>query len=80
MTCNEFHCRNEQFQEQLWEISCYMLKDYLSPDIWREYGPSQTEQQSGEATANATREEPQEPLKDVDGKEVVSVPAGAPNE
>ena len=37
-----------------------MLKDYLSPDIWREYGPSQTEQQRGQTTACTSREDPQE--------------------
>ena len=36
------HYRNVTHQEQLWDISCNLLKDYLSPDIWREYGPSQT--------------------------------------
>ena len=34
-------CRNVDHQEQLWDISCNLLKDRLSPDIWREYGPSQ---------------------------------------
>ena len=38
-----------------------MLKDYLSADIWREYGPSEVEQQCEQATASASREDPQEP-------------------
>ena len=33
--------RNVTHQEQLWDKSCDLLKDYLSPEIWREYGPSQ---------------------------------------
>ena len=33
--------RNVTHQEQLWDRSCDLLKDYLSPEIWREYGPSQ---------------------------------------
>ena len=53
--------RNLVHQEQLWEISCNLLKDYLSPDIWREYGPSETEQLTGEATASTRRDDPQEP-------------------
>ena len=55
--------RNQIHQEQLWEISCNLLKDYLSPDVWREYGPSESEQQTTEATASGTGEEPQEPPK-----------------
>ena len=58
--------RNQIHQEQLWEISCNLLKDYISPDIWREYGPSETEQQTGEATASGTGEELQEPPKSVE--------------
>ena len=74
LACNKFNCRNEAFQEQLWEISCNMLKDYLSPDILREYGPSETEQQRGEAAANGHREEPQGPTKDGDEIESLPVP------
>ena len=35
-------CRNEQFQEELWNISCDLLKDWLSPEIRSKYcTPSQ---------------------------------------
>ena len=47
--------RNESHQEQLWEISCNLLKDYLSPDIWREYGPSEV--QPPAETEQAVKEE-----------------------
>ena len=30
-------CRNEQFQEELWRISCDLLKDWMSPEIWSKY-------------------------------------------
>jgi len=34
--------RNEQFQEELWSISCDLLKDWMSPEIWSKYStPSQ---------------------------------------
>ena len=33
--------RNVTHQEQLWDRSCDLLKDYLSLEIWREYGPPQ---------------------------------------
>lgn len=72
LTCDKFNCRSEQFQEQLWDISCNLLKGYLSPDIWREYGPSETEQQREEAAANGQEEEPQGPTKD--GDEIESLP------
>ena len=39
--------RNQSHQEQLWEISCNLLKDYLSPDILREYGPSEMQPPTG---------------------------------
>ena len=70
-----FH-RNQSHQEQLWEISCNLLKDYLSPDIWSEYGSKETEYQTEEHTVhteevqeqgrrgvaiNGTAEELQEP-------------------
>ena len=29
--------RNEQFQEELWSISCDLLKDWMSPEIWSKY-------------------------------------------
>ena len=29
--------RNEQFQEELWRISCNLLKDWMSPEIWSKY-------------------------------------------
>ena len=33
--------RNEQYQEELWDISCKLLKEWMSPEIWDKYGPSQ---------------------------------------
>ena len=33
-------CRNEQYQEKLWRISCDLLKDWMSPEIWNKYSPS----------------------------------------
>ena len=30
--------RNEEFQEQLWEISVTAVKDYLSPEVLEKYG------------------------------------------
>ena len=34
--------RNEQFQEELWSISCDLLKDWMSPEIRSKYStPSQ---------------------------------------
>ena len=82
MTFSLLHacCRNQSHQEQLWEISCNMLKDYLSPDIWREYGPSETGQQGGEATANEQGEETHGTLADADGPKGVPVTTGAPYE
>ena len=56
-----------------------MLKDYLSPDIWREYGPSETEQLTGEATASGTGEELQEPPKAADEGKEQTPPPGAPD-
>ena len=32
--------RNEQNQEELWCISCELLKEWMSPEIWNKYGPS----------------------------------------
>ena len=32
-----FICRNEQFQEELWSISCDLLKDWMSPEIRSKY-------------------------------------------
>ena len=50
-----------------------MLKDYLSPDIWREYGPRETEQR-GEPTANGQGEEACGQPKDNPETEPVLVP------
>ena len=50
-----------------------MLKDYLSPDIWREYGPSETEPQRGGVTANGQGEEAHGTPKDSAETEQVSV-------
>ena len=32
--------RNEEYQEELWRISCDLLKAWMSPEIWDKYGPS----------------------------------------
>ena len=32
--------RNEQYQEELWDVSCELLKEWMSPEIWDKYGPS----------------------------------------
>ena len=32
--------RNEKHQEELWDISCELLKEWMSPEIWDKYGPS----------------------------------------
>ena len=70
-----FH-RNQIHQEQLWEISCCLRKDYLSANIRSEYGSKETEYQTEEHTVhteevqeqgrrgvaiNGTAEELQEP-------------------
>lgn len=31
--------RNKQIQEQLWEISVNIVKDFLSPEVLEKYGP-----------------------------------------
>ena len=36
------HDRNVQFQEQLWEISINIVKDYLTPDVLSKYGAPQS--------------------------------------
>ena len=33
--------RNETAQEQLWDISINIVKDYLSPEVLEKYGPVQ---------------------------------------
>jgi len=43
--------RNEQYQEELWRISCDLLKDWMSPEIWSKYS------RSTETTATATKQE-----------------------
>ena len=50
-------CRNEELQEQLWEIGVNIVKDYLSPEVLRQYGAALTagstgQQQKDEATAD----------------------------
>ena len=57
-----------------------MLKDYLSPDIWREYGPRETEQQREGATANGQGEEAHETRKNTDGTDDVPVTPCAQDE
>ena len=60
--------RNVTHQEQLWDISCDLLKDHLSPDIWREYGPSQP------TTSGEGREE--QPSSEQVGEQPSSEPVG----
>ena len=36
------HGRNVQLQEQLWEISINIVKDYLTPDVLSKYGAPQS--------------------------------------
>ncbi|XP_065911513.1 retinol dehydrogenase 11-like isoform X2 [Dysidea avara] len=43
--------RNEQYQEELWRISCDLLKDWMSPEIWSKYSPST------ETTATAAKQD-----------------------
>ena len=39
-------CRNEQFQEELWSISCDLLKDWMSPEIQSKYCTHSQQSQS----------------------------------
>lgn len=32
--------RNEQYQEELWNISCELLKEWMSPEIVEKFGPT----------------------------------------
>ena len=41
-------CRNEQYQEELWHISCELLKEWMSPEIWDKYGPSKRTTSDGD--------------------------------
>ena len=43
--------RNEQYQEELWRISCDLLKDWMSPETWSKYSPST------ETTTTAAKQE-----------------------
>lgn len=43
--------RNEQFQEELWRISCDLLKDWMSPEIRSKYSTTTTEDQPPPAAA-----------------------------
>ena len=45
MTCA---CRNEQYQEELWHISCELLKEWMSLEIWDKYGPSNQTNNTGD--------------------------------
>ena len=38
-----FSIRNEQYQEELWSISCELLKEWMSPEIRDKYGPTKQE-------------------------------------
>ena len=39
-------CRNEKFQEELWSISCDLLKDWMSPEIQSKYSTHSQHSQS----------------------------------
>ena len=43
-------CRNEQFQEELWSISCDLLKDWMSPEIQSKYSTHSQQSQSSDVT------------------------------
>ena len=46
-----FHNRNEQYQEELWDISIKAIRQYLSPEVLEKYGaarpPTTTSNSSG---------------------------------
>ena len=48
-----FSCRNEVFQEQLWDISINAVKDFLSPEVLQRYQspPQPSQDQSTAAIA-----------------------------
>ena len=50
--------RNEQFQEELWSISCDLLKDWMSPEIQSKYcthsQQSQSSNNDGESETDKT--------------------------
>jgi len=39
--------RNEQYQEELWSISCELLKEWMSPEIRDKYGPTKQDNTNG---------------------------------
>ena len=47
--------RNEQFQEELWQITVDLVKTFLSPDLLEKYGPAQTTTSQPEAAGEATK-------------------------
>ena len=50
--------RNEQYQEELWKISCELLKDWMSPEIWEKYGPSkQNDNDTMDADSNQSQKQ-----------------------
>ena len=57
--------RDEAQQEQLWEISINIVKDYLSPEVFEKYGatlatgaPSEQADQSGPSSEQADQSGP----------------------
>ena len=64
-----FVFRNESHQEQLWEISIKMIKEFLTPELLERYGPTlPIIQQEGEehvqrATSDTDREGDAKPEK-----------------
>ena len=53
----QFSCRNESFQEQLWEMSISAVKEFLSPEVLQRYqlSPHQPEEQSTAAATSTAK-------------------------
>ena len=74
--------RDEKQQEQLWEISINMIKEFMTPEVLQQYGPalpvsSQEEQQEG-SQSNEQRTSEQEPSGEQEaetGQEQEQLPA-----
>ena len=66
--------RDEAQQEQLWEISINIVKDYLSPEVFEKYGatlpagaPSEQADQSGPSSEQADQSGPPSEQADQSG-------------
>ena len=66
--------RDEAQQEQLWEISINIVKDYLSPEVFEKYGatlatgvPSEQTDQSGPSSEQADQSGPPSEQADQSG-------------